>query len=218
MTVLGSGLRAAVTVPADTKGRVAYPAHGESSWAFDDAGNRYSLLETTQQTTFPRGDVMHFSSPQALPWPARIESWRQLDRGGTVVRATQVARDAHGAVLRQIVIDDGSAVAYNSADMPSADDLGSVQRAPQFWLSGQGRGLVATSSLLAARCILLVMQHDKQARLLPEQRLGGARRFRARLYRSGPSRLLPAGAGGAAPVHRRIELPGARLRCDRAAG
>ena len=90
-----------------------------------------------------------------------------------MTRAVLTARDDRGALLRQVVIDDGSAAIYDSAGSTSGGATIGYQRAPQFWLSGQGRGFVATPALQAARGVLLAMQHDTQARLLPEQRLGG---------------------------------------------
>jgi len=184
LTVLSSPRPTLVTLHADVCGMLSYPALLEASWAFDDKGTLYSpgptpfvrsAAKTITQTTLPSGVVVRFIPATALPRPARIESWRQLDRSGVVVRAALVARDASGMLLRQVVIDDQSVTVYNASGTPSVHERSSSQRMPQFWLAGQdqGRNLVATPALQAARGVLLAMQHDTQARLLPEQRLDG---------------------------------------------
>ena len=184
LTVLSSPRPTLVTLHADACGTLSYPALLEASWAFDEKGTLYSpgptpfvrsAAKTITQTTLPSGVVVRFIPATALPRPARIESWRQLDSSGVVVRAALVARDASGMLLRQVVIDDQSVTVYNASGTPSVSERSSSQRMPQFWLAGQnqGRNLVATPALKAARGVLLAMQHDTQARLLPEQRLDG---------------------------------------------
>jgi len=158
------------------------PTRLEVQWAIDDSGHLYNpasspdFYETATTSSgnvvLTRSEVL-VSSDQIMRHPTRIESWRQLDSGGTMTRAVLTARDDRGALLRQVVIDDGSVAIYDSAGSTSGGAVVGYQRGPQFWLPDQGRGFVATPALKAARGVLLAMQHDTQARLLPEQRLDG---------------------------------------------